>query len=599
MEKNYVIYALVLGLLAGSVYSFTGQYKYNSMSATAYWNQYASVMVPGEKTPMEYVTAIGPMSEDETEVHCTYYTFYPIISISEDAKVVAADGTVLGNEACQNEYFRLAKGVDKGEYFSQGGDADTPPVQWVDDVEETFRQIIAYHKSGSMRTSTILNTVPSDGFRDPVTGIRLYKESVQDYNNWQRVCPTLQKNNYVDARMICSSKIESSGLSSGLQAKGEYYLIDGSSDISIDAKYVVECMYYYYGGPGTDFHNASKYYAYNAPTFLDKDSYSSLQDYFKVGEISLKRTIKVVKPANPDVRVTADAGVLNMGEESNLIVEVENSGDTNINIKDLTSNAPYKMISCDRQIIAPLEKAECILAIKPKADEGVELTLSYEYVSCGKRSTRSVKSTLIGASVLVPAGIMQVSSVDVQGGCENSYYGCDPMPGYYAAGYRCMNKGEYATPAIERINIEYDLQGIPADGELVAAKLLLNPSAVKKQQEVVVYSSDTAPASDTKCLPVGDICTKPYCQECAPLFEAGKSKIASAEVKDAQEYSIDITEAVLSALNTDEKRLLLQLRGVEDVWAREGESSCSDSGAWSEQDVQFSEDGMILKLLYK
>jgi hypothetical protein len=599
MERNYLFYALLLGLLAANAYSFTGEYKYNSMSATAYWNAYASVMAAGAKTPMEYVTAIGPMSRDETEVHCTYFNFYPVISISEDAKVVAADGTVLGNEACQNEYFRLTKGVNKGEYLSRGGDADTPPVQWVDDVEETFRQIIAYHQGGSMRTSTILHMIPEDGFRDPVTGIQLYKESVQDYNNWERVCPTLEKTNSVDARMICSAKMEKSELLGGLEAKGEYYRIEGTSNISIDATYVVECMYYYYGGPGTDFHNSSKYFAYNAPTILDKESYTSLQDFFKVGEISLAKTIKVVKPANPGVRITADAGSLKMGAESNLIVAIENSGDTSITIKDLASNAPYRMISCDRENIAPSEKAECIIAITLSADDATGLTLNYEYVSCGKRTARSVKSALSRASVIAPSGILQVSSVDVHGGCENSYYECDPNPGYYAAGYKCMKKGEYATPANERINLEYDLSGIPADAQYIGAKLLLNPSAVKRQQKISVYGPDKAAPSDTKCLPEGDICARPYCQECVPLYESGGSMIASLEMNDAQTYSLDITSAVKSALKTDEKKLFLQVRGAEGLWATEGASGCPDTGIWSEQDVQFQENGMVLKLLYK
>ncbi len=64
------------------------------------------------------------------------------ITLPEDLKFVAADGHVIGDEVCAGETIRLSRGEFRGEFYVDGGNYDTPPVGWVDDVRELAYNLV-------------------------------------------------------------------------------------------------------------------------------------------------------------------------------------------------------------------------------------------------------------------------------------------------------------------------------------------------------------------------------------------------------------------------------------------------------------------------
>ena len=72
----------------------------------------------------------------------TWDEFKTRLSIPEDVKLVSYDGTVVGDEVCAGERFRLRKGVNKGEFWQDGGDVDSPPIHWVEDVPELVYSLV-------------------------------------------------------------------------------------------------------------------------------------------------------------------------------------------------------------------------------------------------------------------------------------------------------------------------------------------------------------------------------------------------------------------------------------------------------------------------
>ena len=104
------------------------------------------------------------------------------ITVPGDYKLVKSDGSVVGDEVCLGDQFKIVSGETKGEYWQDGGVSDSPPIQWVDDVDVVFEKVIDY-----LNRDYTLKGVPSgtpvDGFVDPVTGVRVYNMGVGGNNS--------------------------------------------------------------------------------------------------------------------------------------------------------------------------------------------------------------------------------------------------------------------------------------------------------------------------------------------------------------------------------------------------------------------------------
>ena len=198
-----------------------------------------------------------------------------------------------------------------------------------------------------------------------------------------------------------------------------------------------------------------------------------------------------------------------------------------------------------------------------------------------------------------PSASAQVDRIDVHGGCENFYYMCSGtgLEGKYAAGYECYNTNDrFYSPSQQRFVLEFDLS--VQSKQLSAASLRFFVTDVRKAQNLDLYlvSSSWDPVS---CKAGGDICVQPYCGECASVFDLKGNIVSSADVSSGKDNVLDVFPAAKDALSKDGK-LYLQIRGAEDTWAREGESSCKITDGWDQRDVVFSggAQGPYLEMIY-
>jgi hypothetical protein len=232
----------------------------------------------------------------------------------------------------------------------------------------------------------------------------------------------------------------------------------------------------------------------------------------------------------------------------------------------------------------------------------LDVTVSYEYKSCGKTSLGQVSKIVLGTAKIMPKAAYQAYGIEVKGDCNNAYYACDaPKDSMLSVGYRCMKQQAYYTPSAGRADMEYDLTSIPNGTDIASASLRIKPSVVNKPQKIdaYVYNSGLEPVS---CSAGGDICTQPYCKECIPLYNIPGDAIASQEITDAKAYSLDVTDYVKKALSGGNTIISFQLRGAENVWATQGAAQCGTDGYWTNQDVSIpatGADGPALVIIIK
>ena len=439
-----------------------------------------------------------------------------------------------------------------------------------------------------------------DGDIDPLSGIPTFR-----YYNWPEAY-------YVDVGVACSLRdgnLSKSGMSGGGQ-----YVFKEKGKISFNASYDVECTYYFYGAALMGCINYSSgnvftpcYISIQMPsindihTFLD-GQISEIGQLFTVGSIGIDKSVNVVELANAKVEaIVASGDAIKFGESNALRVLVKNTGDVNVSIKGVYSDPSSKLISCDSDVISPGQQAECLLSVTPVHGEGLSVEVSYDYKSCGRSQVGLVTKTLMDSKTVRPILKEQAYLMGVHGACDNSYYSChSASEGSLIAGYKCYKTSNgFFAPATERFNLRFDVSEVPKSAEILGAKLYLKASEVGGKQTVNVYSVDKIPEV-VKCLPGGDICTKPYCGECKPLYDIDGTITSSGEISSAGQYSFDVTNSVKDRLGGG--IVSLQIRGAEGLWESQGQSSCSIENDWDKRDISFDaggRDGPYLEIVYR
>ena len=591
---------------------------------------FEAAMVFGENNCIHEDAANIDLSKTEASPRAGAYGETTHININDDLKLVKSDGNVVGDELCVGDKFTFNKGANIGEYFDDGGHSDTPPVYWVDNVEDMVKKLMDYHNSKTLTCKDITGPPVQEGYVDSLTGVPVYPSLLwkgMNYTNFM-------------GRVVCSLKEKALDASGSVSKQGAYYVVTSPGVIDFNAVFSVECMYYEYGmeGPCTGQMGPSggsfltlrlpmviqarplepgetTYTAYvnmhpgiqevvkrgygETPiydVYAHNVIYNSVEDFFRIGNLSLNRTIRIVDSANPKIDlVVYGAEDLKFSEATNLRVIVKNSWDAGISITKVGASVDSRFISCDSDKVPVGGKAECLITVTPRAGQGLIINVDYEFKACGRTRTGSVSTTLMASKVVGFAASAQAYGVDVHGNCENSYYKCSAPDnsGVFAVGYECFNKEDnYYTPTKERFDMRFDLPDL-SDAKVMGARLVLIVASVNKVQDVAVFSGDSG-WSPVSCTATGDICTRPYCQECASLFDSkGSTQQSVQKVTDSGKVSFDVSEAVKQAYAGKAASLSLQVRGIEDIWQSIGQGSCGAVNDWVRQDVEFYGKGVI------
>ena len=95
---------------------------------------------------------------------------------------------------------------------------------------------------------------------------------------------------------------------------------------------------------------------------------------------------------------------------------------------------------------------------------------------------------------------------------------------------------------------------------------------------------------------------RPYCSECAPVYDLGGVLQSTQSVKSADGYSFDVTGLIKDKYSKGDSSVSLQVRGVEGLWESMGQSGCSVENNWEKLDVSFdsvSGNGPYLEIVYR
>jgi hypothetical protein len=565
------------------------------------WSQYASAVEGKGLGDKNCPVALGVDMDGygKKTAYCSVFEVNTRITVPEDVKLVTSDGYVVSDEICVGDEFKIAKGASKGEFWEDGGDVDSPAIYWVDDVEALVKELVSKHRSSS--PARVGGTKVSDGYVDSFAGVPVYNVNLKSTVSSTSI---LKEHYKIMGNLVCSVK-GTADAQGKITQDGEYYKATQPGDATLNANYVVECIYYYYGGtcdPSSDMcAGTDSFCQYQVPMF-PKMSGNSLEDLVKIGTISVKKNIKISQAVDAKAEFTiAGAEAAAVGEKINLRVLVKNTGTADMTITDISSKAAHKLVSCDAPTVAPGTETECILSVTPTTDTGLDVTVTYTYKSCGKTLTSQISKVVLGTAKITPTVEYQAYGIDVKGDCKNSYYSCDAPKDQLSVGYRCMKQQNYYTPSAGRADLEYDLSSLASDADIAVATLKIKPSIVNKPQKVgvYVYSLGLEPVS---CHAGGDICTQPYCKECEPLYNIPGDAITSKEISSQQVYSFDVTQYVRKALSSGDKMIGFQLRGAENLWDTQGASQCGTEGYWTNQDVSFpasGADGPSLEIVIK
>jgi hypothetical protein len=582
------------------------------------------------RTLCEVPTQGGGHTHGEDEVHC--WAFMPQLTVPADVKLVRTDGSVVGDELCVGDKFKVQSVLGKDGYDGYGGEVwqisgyESPPVYWINNMGDAVKEIIGcpnrnpastYFSEFSKRMYTF-NLPSGDVEPDPYGAAPAPMGCQQQSGDFlQRTTLPLQ------GGMACSIGSDKSA-SQGIVKNGDWYEVTGD-DVNFSTSTEVQCLFYYdkrdfvtpkasslvmgigvptsfgFGAIPTDIGSYTgqtlEMMYYDAAT---KNSVCNKMNasWFAVGAIKYAKAVKVVGKAKPAVELSViGAEDVSFGKESVIKVLVKNTGDADLQIIDVDSKAAHRLISCDSKKVIPGQLAECLLAVTPASGSGLDVKVTYDYSSCGK-TFRSVSSKeILRSKIIPPSALSQEYQIGVHGSCENTYYECHSVSGALHLGYKCFDKSEFRTPSLGRVALSYDLSTLGTGLDIISAGIKFSPVLVNRAQYVSVYPSNAKEYSTT-CYPGGDICTQPYCAECIPLFENAGPALASIMVNGPGAYSMDIADTVKKAYGSDNKNVFLLLGGQEDYWATESTGSCGVENGWQKYDIDISEGSAYLEVVY-
>jgi hypothetical protein len=584
------------------------------------------------RTLCEVPTQGGGHTHGESEVHC--WAFMPQLTVPAEVKLVGTDGRLVGDELCIGDKFKVQSSLRDGEYDGYGGEVwqisgyESPPVYWINNMGDAVKEVIGcpnrnpasnYISEFSKRMYTF--NIPSGGVApDP------YGAAPAPMGCQQQSGDFLQRTSLpLNGGMACSIGTGKSS-SAGIVKNGDYYIVESAGDINFSSSTEVDCLFYYDKRNFVNPPAGSLVMGIGVPTSfgsggipMDIGSYSGgLMEkmyydaatknavcnklnltWFKAGDISYKKNIKVVGKANPAIEISViGAQDVALDRESNLKIIIKNTGDSVVGISDISSKAPHRLISCDSRKIAPGISSECILAVTPAGGTGVDVSVSYDYASCGKTYRGVSSKDILKSKIIRPKASSQTFMIGVHGACENSYYECHSVSGGLHLGYKCFKQGEYYTPSLGRVLLDYDLSSLGSGLDILSAGIKINPVSVSRPQDVSVYQFAENDLTTT-CYPGGDICTKPYCAECMPLVENNGKALATKRVNGPGAYSLDVSDAVKTTYGANNPDLFLQLAGQEDAWAVENKGSCGVENDWQKYDLEISEGAAYLEVVYR
>jgi len=281
----------------------------------------------------------------------------------------------------------------------------------------------------------------------------------------------------------------------------------------------------------------------------------------------------------PDTKTLYMPASINPGEKTEILLE------TSAKESDLTGARLDTLCTSEKTGCLKTKKFLKSFAMGPCAkntecDDGNSNTDDL----CNNPGTPDAYCTNMGYQTLKPVASTQTYNMEVTGDCANKYYSCHTpnKEGIFTAGYECYNtEDKYRTGAQGKFSLKFDLKTMPTTLKIASVKLFLTADQVNKMQDITVYAvADNWQGAN--CIPGGDICTQPYCAECAASTDLTGTLQQSARVNGPGVYAFDVTEYVKAKYAKGDQYATFQIRGSED------KNACGGLSQWKSYDIEFA-----------
>lgn len=504
-----------------------------------------------------------------------------------------------GDDCCVGDTIKLSA-TASGDQHGDGGPNGDPDIEWVEDLNKTVEDILSslYHPK-TYRTPVCLYPRTCDAYADD----RLPAECKECIKFLTVICDS-----------SCTSKAE------GMAAReGDGWRIAAEGKIELSMQCKEGCVVYEKGEgtvktldvatPGNPWYNAEYGTTKSAPS--EKFIINAVKDArepnlrvnkYTYNEVDGKTVIKVEVENTGDVIAYIDKAVytmkdtktlympasVNPGEKTEMLFETETS------IPELTGARLDTLCTSEKTGCLKTKKFIKTFALGPcttnaDCDDGNSNTDDL----CNEPGTPDAYCTNMGYQTLKPVESTQTYNMEVSGACDNGYYSCytPNKEGIYTAGYECYNtEDQYQTGAQGKFTLKFDLNTMPTTLKIAAVKLFLTAEQVNKLQDITVF----AVADDwtgENCVPGGDICTQPYCGECAKSTDLTGTIQDTGRINGPGVYAFDVTEYVKAKYAKGDRYASFQIIGSEE------KDTCGGISQWKSYDVEFSNTPYI-KVLY-
>lgn len=504
-----------------------------------------------------------------------------------------------GDDCCVGDTIRLTA-TASGDQNGDGGPNGDPPIEWVEDLNKTVQDIESslYHPK-TYRTPVCIYPRTCDAYADD----RLPAE-----------CKECIK----FLTVICDSSCSTTA--SGMVARnGDAWTVTGEGKVELSMKCKEGCVVYdkdersvktlEVATPGNPWFNAeygttksvpSERFVINA--VKDTREPNLRVNSYTYNQVNGKTVIKAEVENTGDVIAYVDKAVFTIPDTTPLYVPKSVNPGEKTEMVFETSAKESDLVGARLDTLCTSDKTGCLKTKKfiksfvmgpcsknSDCDDGNSNTDDL----CNYPGTPDAYCTNMGYQTLKPVESTQTYNMEVSGGCNNKYYSCHTpnKDGKFTAGYECYNtENQYQTDSQGKFSLKFDLKTMPTTLKIAAVRLFLTAEQVNRLQDVAVY----AVADDwqgANCIPGGDICTQPYCSECASSTDLAGTLQESTRINGPGTYAFDVTDYVKAKYAKGDRYASFQIKASEE------KAACGGISQWKSYDVEFSGTPYV-KVLY-
>lgn len=566
----------------------------------------ASAVTMGALGPCHDPLYVYPViSEGDQYVAGHRMNFYPSLIMRSGNNILKDGDTV-----CLGDTITVEPNIT-GDYFNDGGGNDCPPISFVsaENMEQILNKYLAAHKNEVISNDDTGYPSPDDissivdsltpsmqgDMTDQLSGLKSYSET------GVRECVP-----FIYSSVMCTPNLQTAGEGKTITPKTVGLL-------EVKASYSPQCALLnpksysilggYYGSPGVGTKDHNRVFIKPAGWTYNKGDLSALPSYKnaqttwlryldKNTQMDVSMTLKVVDQMEKPKLDLVGSSIGENGGKYVIRAVLKNAGNAKALIDSVSLNLrSYTLLYTPQSLESGAQSdllAETDMNSIMSLTSPLTLTVQYRSDKLGCLKDRQIRDSYLLnlVTVIKPYKSSQTYSMDVTGSCSNHYYSCSKGDdnGVFNLGYKCYNRDPFFDPSMERIALGYELPKAPAGTSISSAVLNYVVREVRSAQDLVVYDAKTEWAP-VMCVAGGDICTQPYCPDCAPLHSLGTDRLTSVKVSAPGEYSLDVTDAVV--LHASSGEISFQTRGGnEDLWSREGVNSCKETNSWNNYDLR-------------